>query len=189
MTVLSEMASLSPWWGVAVTVLSATWIVWLFILRREAEPIVELDVNITFVGRQKGSLLIEAEAKLTNKGKVREWYRQFRVVVRYILPDDEIIDGPPKLNYQLLCSRTIDDRIGGAARYFANSAYIDPQLCYQHRYVTFVPEEAVFVWIQVRMAFRRRDLWRPWKKFEEIKNSQRLFRVPAEVPETVTSPD
>jgi hypothetical protein len=105
MTVLSEMASLSPWWGVAVTVLSATWIVWLFILRREAEPIVELDVNITFVGRQKGSLLIEAEAKLTNKGKVREWYRQSRVVVRYILPDDEIIDGPPKLNYQLLCSR------------------------------------------------------------------------------------
>jgi hypothetical protein len=40
-----------------------------------------------------------------------------------------------------------------------------------------------------RVAFRRRDLRRPWKKVEEIKNSQRLFRVPAEVPETVTRPD
>jgi hypothetical protein len=117
-------------------------------------------------------------AKLTNKGGVRQWYRNFRIVVRYALPGDDVVDGPKKVNHQLLCTRTIDERIDGETRYFANSSYIDPHLCFQHRYVTFVPINAVFVWLQARMEFPRHDLWRPWKKTYQIKNSQRIFKVP-----------
>jgi hypothetical protein len=172
------VTTLSAWWGVLVTAVSAAWVIWLFIIRREAEPGAELDLNVEFVGRQDGKWLIEVVAKLTNRGAVRHWYRQFRVVVRYLLPGDEIIDGPEKVSYQLFCTRTIDDRVGRQSRYYANAAYIDPRLTFRHSYVTFVPEEATFVWVQLRLVFQRRDSWRPWKRVDEIKNSQRLFKVP-----------
>src|SRR5712692_10063387 len=88
--------ALSAGWVVLVSALSAMWVVWLFVIRREAEPGAELDLNVEFVGRQDGKWLIEVVAKLTNKSAVRHWYRQFRVVVRYLLPGDKIVDGPDR---------------------------------------------------------------------------------------------
>jgi hypothetical protein len=98
-------------WVVFVALVSAMWAVWLFLLRREAEPGAELDLSVDFVGRQNGQWLIEVVARLTNRGAVRHWYRQFQVVVRYLLPEDRIVDGPERINHQLLCTRTIDERI------------------------------------------------------------------------------
>lgn len=163
--------------SVLVGVVSAGWVLWLFLIRREAEPGAELDLDVEFLGKQDGKWLIEVVAKITNRAGVRHWYRQFRVVVRYLLPEDEIIDGGERLNYQLYCKRNIDDRVGHP-RYFSNSSYIDPRLTFRHSYVTFIPAEATFVWVQLKLMFPRRDGWKPWKKVEELKNSQRLFKVP-----------
>src|ERR1700686_4720666 len=124
--------------SVFVAVISAAWILWLFLLRREAEPGAELDPDVEFLGKQNGKWLIEVVAKLTNRAGVRHWYRQFRVVVRYLLPDDDIFDGEKKLNYQLYCQRSIDDRVNDS-RYFSNASYIDPHLTFRHSYITFVP--------------------------------------------------
>lgn len=151
--------------------------IWLFLLRREAEPGAELDLDVEFVGKQNGKWLIEVVAKLTNRPGVRHWYRQFRVVVRYLLPEDDISDGEKKLNYQLYCQRSIDDRVNDS-RYFSNASYIDPHLTFRHSYITFVPAEATFVWVQLKLVFPRRDGWHPWRKVEELKNAQRLFKVP-----------
>jgi hypothetical protein len=168
-----------------VTTFSAAWILFRFLLRREAEPGAELDLDVEFVGRQEGQWLIEVVAKLTNKSSVRHGYREFRVVVRYLLPTDKITDGPDKANYQLLCKNTIDERIAKQTRYFANAAYIDPGLTFRHSYVTFIPENVTFILVQLRLLFKRRDSWRPWRKIEEIKNTQKLFKVPdAELPRT-----
>jgi hypothetical protein len=161
-----------------VGLVSAGWVLWLFLLRREAEPGAELDLDVEFVGKQDGKWLIEVVANITNRASVRHWYRQFRVVVRYLLPEEEIIDGEERLNYQVVCKRSIDDRINGYPRYFSNASYIDPRLTFRHSYVTFIPAEATFLWVQLKLKFPRRDVWKPWKRVEELKNSQRLFKVP-----------
>jgi len=166
--------------AVFAAMVSAGWVLWLFLLRREAEPGAELDLDVEFLGKQDGKWLIEVVARITNRGGVRHWYKQFRVTVRYLLPEDQLIDGGEKLGYQLFCERNIDSRISGHPRYFSNASYIDPHLAFRHSYVTFVPAEATFVWVQLKLLFPRRDGWAPWSKVEELKNSQRLFKVPDE---------
>jgi hypothetical protein len=78
-------------WAQLVAVLTAAWVLWLFIIHREAEPGAELDFNVDFVRRQDQKWLIEIEAKMTNRSQVRNWYRDFRIVVRYFLPEDDAI--------------------------------------------------------------------------------------------------
>jgi len=100
------------------------------------------------------------------------------VTVRYLLPTDQISDGSEKINYQLSCVRTIDDRIGGIKRYFANAMYIDPRLTFRHSYITFLPTDATFVWVQCSLQFPGRRRWFALKQVTETKNTQRLFSVP-----------
>ena len=179
MHLLNVVKELGAYWGGLVTVLAAAWILWLFILRREAVPGSELELDVDFVGRQDGKWLIEVVGKLTNRSAVRNWYHNFRVVVRYFLPSDQIVDGPAKLNYQLLCLRSIDERIQ-AQRYFANASYIDPHLTFRHTYITYVPEAATFVWVQAQLQYSHREVLRFGRRIEAVKNAQRLFKVPSE---------
>jgi hypothetical protein len=97
----------------------------------------------------------------------------FQVTTEDLLPDDEVEDGGPKLNYQLSVLRTIDARIGGEKRYFANVEYINPKQVFQQRYITYIPGDATFLWIQTKFFFQL--------KGKEKVNSQRIFRVPNEV--------
>jgi hypothetical protein len=166
------------WLGLT-SLVTAGWFLWLFIIKREATPGSELELDVDFVGQQDDKWLIEVVAKLTNRSSVRNWYDHFRVVVRYFLPSDTIVDGPSKVNHQLLCTRSIDERIDGQTRHYANAAYIDPHLTFRHSYVTYIPKGATFVWVQVRLIFRHRDLSRLGKKVAAIKNTQRLFKVPS----------
>jgi hypothetical protein len=166
------------WLTPLFALVGALWAVGMFLMKREADPGAELEIQLDFAGRQGGSWLIEVAAILRNQGFVRHWYHDFRVVVRYLLPDDPIIDGEAKIHYQLNCRRTIDERISGARRLFANASYIDPRLTFRHSYVTFVPADATFVWVQCSLAFPGRLSWYNWKKVPETKNVQRLFRVP-----------
>src|SRR5438128_741347 len=110
-----------------IATVSAVWIIWLFLTRRQGEPGGELQINVDFVGQQDDKWLIEVSAILTNRSSVRHRYRDFRLKVRYFLPTDKIEDGEDWLNYQLSCPRTIDDRdkhISKKHRFFANAAYI-----------------------------------------------------------------
>jgi hypothetical protein len=168
---------------------AAMWVFWQFLIRRASEPGAELDVDLTFVGQQDEKWLIEVVAILKNQSQVRHWYHDFRLVVRYLLPQDAIVDADPntnpkvsrKLNYQLYCTRTIDERIGGAQRHFADVDYIDPNLTFRHSYVTFVPADATFVWVQCSLQFPGKRHWYELRRVIAKKSVQRIFGTPRHV--------
>jgi hypothetical protein len=152
---------------------AALWIIWQFLVRREGVPGAELGIDAVFVGRQDHQWLIEVVAVLANRGFVRHDYSDFSITVRYFLPEDEIRDGEAAIHYQLECERTIDQRIGGKKRTFANVAYIEPRLTFRHSYITFVPADSTFIWLQCRMKFRPGI-----RRRGKTKNVQRLLQVP-----------
>jgi hypothetical protein len=153
-------------------IVAAAWLLVQFFLRREAEPGAELQLDVYFVGRQHAQRLIEVVATLANRSFVRHRYADFRVNVRYLMSDDPIVDGGPELAHQIKIPRTIDARIGGTKRYFANAEYIDPRLTFRHSYVTFVPADATFLLVQCSLEFPT-FFGKPARK-----NIQRLVRVP-----------
>jgi hypothetical protein len=177
---------------------SAMWIIWLFLTKRQGEPGGELQIHVDFVGQQNDNWLIEVSAILTNRSLVRHRYGAFRLKVRYLLPDDIIKDGVKKLNYQLYFPRTIDEganRINKKPRFFANAEYIDPGLSFRHSYITFVPAKATFVWVQCELLFPSWYQLLRWRKLQDklknkevllpedkqklrLKNAQKLFKVP-----------
>ncbi len=166
-------------------IVSAAWIYRLYLIRREGEPGGELEINVDFVGKQNAKWLIEVSAILTNKSFVRHKYENFQVVVRFLKPEDIIEDRIPDhnkkpTNYQINCPRTIDERIDGKKRYFSNAEYINPRLSFRHSYITFVPEEATFIWVQCKLQFYTKPHWLAWKNNKEKKNAQKLFKVPRE---------
>jgi hypothetical protein len=180
-----------------IAAVSAMWIIWLFLTRRQGEPGGELQINVEFVGQQNDNSLIEVSAILTNRSLVRHRYGGFRLKVRYLLPDDKIEDGEDKLNYQLYCPRTIDKRINKTHRFFANAEYIDPGSSFRHSYITFVPAKATFVWVQCELLFPSWYQLLKWRKLQDklkkkenlkpedkkklrLKNAQKLFKVPKE---------
>ncbi len=172
------LAAITLAFSLAFSAMSGVWIAWQFLIKRKGDPGAELQVELEFVGKQDGKWLVEIIALVTNRGFVRHWYQDFRVAVRYLLPNDQITDGDARINYQLCCTRTIDERIDGKRRYFANAMYIDPRLTFRHSYVTFVPSEATIVWVQCSFQFPGRRAWFAWTKQMETKNVQRLFKVP-----------
>jgi hypothetical protein len=70
-----------------------------------------------------------------------------------------------------MCPRA-DQRLGGEKRFFSNVEYINPKQEFRHRYVTFIPAEATFVWVQTKFFFQLDG--------REKCDSQRIFRVPKE---------
>ena len=186
---------------VLIAAVSAMWIIWLFLIKLQGEPGGELQIDVDFVGQQNNNWLIEVSTILTNRSLVRYRYGAFRLNVRYLLPTDTIKDGSERANYQLFCPRTIDNqdkRVSNGVRHFDNVEYIDPGLSFRHSYITFVPAEATFVWVQCELLFpswyqllKWRKLQDKIKKKEKLrpedkekvrkKNGQKLFKVPKEV--------
>jgi hypothetical protein len=107
---------------------------------------------------------------LANKSQVRLRYEEFQITARYLLPEDKVEDGDHRIHHQLQFPRNIDQRIGGEKRYFSNAEYINPKQLFRHRYVTFIPGEATFLWVQTKFFF---DL-----KGREKCDSQKILRVP-----------
>lgn len=175
---MDQILSITP---LLFAIVSAMWIYWHFLIKREGEPGAEIEINVDFVGQQKDKWLIEVSAILTNRSYVRHNYHDFQLKVRYLLPNDEVADGGDKINFQLNFTRTIDERIAGKCRFFANAAYIDPRLSFRHSYITFIPAEATFIWLQCKLLFPTKRRRLGWKKQLAMKNTQRLFKVPKEM--------
>jgi hypothetical protein len=168
----ASVASLLPSYFQAIAILIAGgWAYWKFVRQSSNEPATDIDIDVKFVGIQKDKWVIEITSFLKNQSLVRHKYKDFQVSVRYLLPEEEIEDGPENIAYQLKCSKSIDQRLGqGKKRFFSNADYINPKQEFRHRYITYVPANATFVWIQCKFFFDRG---------KEVKvNSQRIFRVP-----------
>ena len=160
-------------------VIGSTLAAWWFLFRREGDPGTELSIDVTFAGTQDEKWVIEVAAHLVNKASVRQLYRHFQLTVRYLLPADPIKDCEKKApGPQLDVPRTIDERIGGSARLFPKSDYIDPKLSFRHSYVTWVPAAATYILVLCKLEFRTRKHWYSLQYTWDEKSAQRLFRVP-----------
>jgi hypothetical protein len=166
---------------VAAIIIGASWTYWKFVIQRESEPATDLDIDVNFVGKQDAKWIIEITVTLENKSQVRLKYQDFQIMARYLLPADAVEDGGSKLNYQLSAPRTIDERIGNEKRFFANVEYINPKQIFRQRYITYIPGDATFLWIQTKFFFRLNGV--------EKVNGQRVFRVPQEIILAGTSPN
>lgn len=164
---MQQIDPLTTWLFAAV---AAGWVVLQFLLHRQAQPSAELDLDVVVGGRLDGQLLIEVRATLANRGLVRHPYRDFRLVVRYLLSGDAIVDGDERVGRQVRFPHSIDERINGIRRTFSNVAYVDPRLTFTHSYVTFVPAETACLLVQCSLRYPR--LWR-WRYTR--KNTQKMF--------------
>lgn len=180
---MSDIAALLPRYvTVAVLLIGGLWAYWRFFYERQGEPATDVEVDLEFVGVQAGNHIVQVTATLENRSLVRHRYKDFSVTIRYLTAEDEVADGDAGVHYQLNCPRTIDSRIGGQRRYFANASYINPKQRFRHRYVTFLPCDATFAWTQCRFTYvfsRSRSWWGGKRRREPVvTNSQRFYRVP-----------
>ena len=136
-------------------------------LRNRGAEAVGLTCDVTREDEVR-SAVVQAEENLR---LVRVKYEDFQVTVRYLMPEDRVEDGGEKILYQLNFPRTIDERINGKKRFFGNADYLNPRQEFRHRYITSIPEDGTFVWVQCKFLFT------PQKNVKM--NSQRIFRVPA----------
>ena len=166
----SDILKLLPeYLKVFAIIVAGIWAYRKFIYQREKEPAADIDIDVRFVGIQDHKWIIEVTSFVGNKSLVRLSYKNFQVTIRYLMLGDTIKDGSESINYQLNCSKTIDERIEGQKRLFANVDYINPKQEFKHRYVTFVPIETSFIWVQCKFIFG---------KNETRMNSQKIFHVP-----------
>lgn len=176
----------------AAIVVGGLWAYWQFIYQRKKEPATDIDVDLRFVGQQNDAWIIEVTCVLENKSLVRHTYRDFQVTVRYLTAKDEIVDGSKDIQHQLKVPRTIDRRLESSSaekledrkprRFFTgvadpatNENYINPGQRFRQRYVTWLPNDATFVWVQCKFSF---EAGRPKP---QKTNTQKIFRVPASV--------
>jgi hypothetical protein len=174
-------------------IVGAAWAYWKFIYQRQKEPATDIDVALEFVGVQSEKWIIEVTCFLENRSLVRHTYRNFQVKIRYLEHMDEITDGSKDIYYQLQMKKKIDDRINPrpgeketddrgekAKRFFAGvddpkneQNYINPKQQFRHRYITWIPISATFVWVKCEFEFDFDVEGLPKKM-----NTQRIFRVP-----------
>jgi len=187
MTTIEILKLLPEYLKVVALVIGGLWVYWKFIRQRENEPAADIDIDVKFVGIQDNQWIIEATSFVENKSPVKHKYTNFQVTIRYLLPDDKIEDSSKNnVNFQLDCRRTIDDRINRKKRFFDNVDYINPRQAFKHRYITFLPKEASFVWVQCKFYFGKNKFTQEQLQKmdnEEIKklkkmSSQKIFRVP-----------
>jgi hypothetical protein len=182
---MNTFLELLPQYIQALAIVAAgLWAYWQFIYQRKKEPATDIDVDLRFVGQQDKAWIIEVTCVLVNKSLVRHTYRNFRVTVRYLTAADKIVDGSKDIEHQLRVPMTIDKRLDSredrkTRRFFAgvadaeeNENYINPGQQFHQRYVTWVPDDATFVWVQCKFSY---DVGRatPQKT-----NTQKIFRVP-----------
>ncbi|WP_138733375.1 hypothetical protein [Modestobacter excelsi] len=180
---MSDVATILPAYiGVALLLIGGAWAYFTFLHQRQGEPATDIDVDLEFIGTQAEQHIIQVTADLENRSLVRHRYQDFILTIRYLTREDGVVDGDAPLNYQLNCPRTIDSRIGGEKRYFANPSYINPRQRFRHRYVTYLPHDATFAWVQCRFTYDHTGLWSRWARAHHrdsvVTNSQRIRRVP-----------
>ena len=167
-----------------ILIIGGIWAYWKFIYQRENEPATNLDIAVLFAGCQDDKWLIEVTAVLENKSLVRQTYRDQRLKIRYLLPNNEIKDGDneqlhQQLNFPQSTTTLLNEEGHKMERYFVGVAdtenrmnYINPKQRFNQRYITSVPKVATFIWVKVDFKFNQKN------GYHTTTSSQRLFRVP-----------
>jgi len=144
-------------------VIGGSWAYWKFVIQKEREPRAEFDLMAEFIGRQDGKWLLEVSGRLVNKGKVRHKMENATMNVRYVLPNDPVVESQEDRQFhQVLFPHSI-----GRRKIWWDS-YIDPGLEFRNSYVTWVPAEATYILLLCKFQYGNERVW----------PAQRVLKVP-----------
>jgi hypothetical protein len=144
-------------------IIAGLWAFWKFFLEKEREPRAEFDLSAEFLGVQDGKWIIEVSAHLANRGKVRHLMKNPTMNLRYLRASDKVAESADKDHLgQLYFPHSI------VRRQVWKESYIDPGLEFRNSYLTWVPDDAVYVLILCKFEYERGE----WP-------AQRVLKVPA----------
>lgn len=148
------------------------WTYWRFVRQRDDCPKIEFNVDMKFVGIQNERCLIEATVIVKNKGLVRHRLSDFKLNVRYLLPEDRLVSGGQCINYQTDFTHSINSDEALKSRHVVPwNPFVDPGVTQPFVYITSIPSSATYVllWTEFRYS-NTRDSKRHL--------AQRVFKVP-----------
>ena len=127
------------------------WALWKFGIHREAHAKIEFDLELNVLGWQAESLLVEVVAKVTNKGLVRHWLRDFRFDLLYLPKDVPIELGDKRINEQVLFQPVFKRRYWIPPDWM--STFIDPGVCQRYTYIASAPADAGFLLVFAQFKY------------------------------------
>ena len=173
MSQVAELATvLQSFTTIVAFLVGGWWTYWRFIKQREDCPKIEFDVAIKFVGTQHERHLIEVSTIVENKGLVRHRLSEFKLNIRYLLAEDQLINGGKPVNYQTYFGRSINDDEALKDRPVVPwKPFVDPGVTQTFVYITSIPIDATYVLLW--SAFRYSN-----SRDSKRHLAQRVFKVP-----------
>lgn len=126
------------------------WAYWKFILKREAYPKIEFDVELLVIGHQDHKTLIEIAAVVANKGSVRHWLYDFQFDLFVLSRDDKILMGGDKINQQVFFNAAFKDKYWVPGW---EGTFIDSGVSQRYSYIASIPDTTAFVLIKSRFRY------------------------------------
>jgi len=152
---LEELKAVAEIISKLVTALSVLvgggWAIWKFGIHREAHAKIEFDLELNILGRQADSLLIEVIAKVTNKGLVRHWLRDFRFDLLYLPKDTPVELGDQRINQQVLFRTVFKKRYWIPPDWM--STFIDSGVSQRYTYVASAPADTRFLLVFAQFKY------------------------------------
>lgn len=147
------------------------WAVAKFILRREAHPKVQFDLDLNVIGRFDSKVVIELTAIIENKGLVRHAVSEFTFSLLHLPGSVTITDGDERIEGQVEFMPLIKKRswLGKNDVY----TFVDPGVIQRYSYITHLPVDAALALLHSR--FRYRDAK------SDFHSAQRVFNVTRDV--------
>ena len=132
-------------------VVGGGWALWKFGIQRKAHPKIEFDLELNILGKQTESLIVEVIAKVTNKGLVRHWLRDFSFDLLYLPKDQPIQLGDERINMQVLFTPVFKKRYWIPSTWL--ETFIDPGICQRYTYVASAPANAVYLLVFAQFKY------------------------------------
>lgn len=136
--------------------IAGLWVIFKFIINRDHSPKIQFELDVIFLGRQDGKILIEVVAKLLNKGKVRHVFDEFNFDIYTLNKEDEIVNGGEDINYQVRFKKsnplrpTENEVSTNNIQWVApqwNKAFVDPDVEKKFSYLTSIEANVSFICI------------------------------------------
>ena len=133
---------IQSWCSTAAVLLGGGWVLWRFVLQREAHPKIEFAIELQVLGRVHDEWLINVIAVVTNRGTVRHYLCDFWFNLHPLSMNDQIEIGGSEIDGQVRFGRAARRRDWIAAG--RTDFVIDPGVTLRDIHVTTVPLKTAF---------------------------------------------
>jgi len=153
-------------------IIGGLWVFWKFILNRESESKIEINLELNILGATRNEYILEINANLTNKGLVRHIVKNFSFELRYLLESDPIKKGDEMIDFQLLFPNSVlpETRQWVSREWY--KAFVDAGVTRKFTYITYLPIKASYALLLTRFD-------QPYQR-KFMSNEKRILRVAAQ---------